>query len=68
MLVYAGCHIVSKLRGLSFECSPVWELCVCLNYWADEIKENKLDVHVACMWERRSVYRVFVGNPREKVH
>jgi len=25
----------------------LWDLCMCLNYWGDEIKHNKLDGHVA---------------------
>jgi hypothetical protein len=29
---------------------------MCLNYWGDELKENKLDGHVAHMWERGSAY------------
>ena len=41
---------------------PLWDLCMCLNYWGDEIKENKIDVHVARMWERGSAYRVLLGN------
>lgn len=41
---------------------------MCLNYRGDELKENKLDVHVARMWERESAYRILVGNLRERVH
>jgi len=40
---------------------------MCLNYWGDEIKENKIDGHVAHMWERRSAYRVLLGNMRKKM-
>jgi hypothetical protein len=40
---------------------------MCLNYWGEEIKENRMDGHVAGMWERRIAYRVLVGNLREKV-
>jgi hypothetical protein len=41
---------------------------VCLNYWGDEIKENKIDVHVAHMWERGSAYRFMVGILRKEDH
>ena len=41
---------------------------MCLNYWGDELKKNKIDRHVAHMWERRSVYTILVGNMREKYH
>jgi len=46
----------------------LWELCLCLNYWGDKIKENKIGGHVAHMGERRSAYRILVGNLREKDH
>ena len=46
----------------------LWELFMCLNYWGDEVKGNKIDVHVVRKWERRSAYRVLVGNLREKEH
>ena len=67
MSVYACCDILCQNSGGCQFNAVLWEMCMCLNYWGDEIKENKIDGHVAHMWERRSAYRVLVGNLREKM-
>lgn len=68
MSVYAGSHILCQNSKGCHLNAVLWELCMCLNYWGDEIKENKIVGHVAHMWESGSAYRVLVGKLREKDH
>jgi len=37
-------------------------------FWGDKIEKNEMGGHVACVEERRGVYRILVGKPEGQNH